>query len=251
MKTQTSHSPIIIYKNIYFYLFGILIISIFEGCTILGMGIGGIIDSTKPKPFDVSVNDTIPTAIKQNTYIVCHLKDGTKIGGKYLGITHMTDHGYFNIYFFFVNSNENLLPGFGDSLVITSLFATDNQVEGEFYGFDPGKILIKVSNDSLTENIKAVSFNGLIEVTDHQGNVFKKEVLSNLDGAIPVRTVISLSCSTQEVKEVQINQVETIQVGRKRHSFLIGGAIGLPVDIIILAIGLSQMSNTDWNMSFK
>ena len=67
--------------NIRFLLFGIMLMGLLEGCTLVGASIGAIVDSKKTDRYSITAQQV--DTLKSDTRLLCELRDGSKIRGTY------------------------------------------------------------------------------------------------------------------------------------------------------------------------
>jgi len=137
--------PAIFYFNI--ILIAVCDISLFNSCTIIGFGVGSIVDHSHKKNARIIVQQIKKLHLEQ-TIVVC-TNDSTKTKGAYKGIVDMTEEEYLKKYDAFLNnySNDSLIPKIGDTLMI---FDTSDKtsVYGTMVAFEAGSIrLLKINNN--------------------------------------------------------------------------------------------------------
>jgi hypothetical protein len=185
-------------------LLGISAIFGYSGCSAIGFGIGGAIDSHKPD------YDTIPgwraASIQWGKHIALTEKNGEEVKGEYLGLDTVAVSEYAQWY---NQSREKynkdvLLPMLGDTISFTFL-KPPTEYEGEFLGFDNQYILVKLTEIKRMVN-ERIDMGDLEWITDKNGNVIEVRKLKSLSSQGKTPTVSSVMMNEQ----IDMNNLETI-----------------------------------------
>jgi hypothetical protein len=236
----------------------VVIAFVVNGCgSLIGLGVGAIIDSNKPDSLYISGWKAEKVKIGKNVGIT--LNDGKQLIGKYKGLELIPSEEYAQRY------NETrekslpdvILPPLGDTIGITQ--KSGMFIEREFLGFDyryqptetkgekesspftPVLVTVKVKESTVAQNLSSTK---LIKFSDSRGNVLVGEVLERLSskGQIPFLSAISL-----ENSEVQmlIPREKVLKIERENGKYAkwIGLGIGAAMDItFIVLMASSDMS---------
>ena len=210
-----------------------MIILLSNGCSLMGLGIGALVDSNHPK--------TIPGmpllyhqyhSFQPGTRIEILTKDSAIVQGKYTGVKDTNLEEYDRIYSRNLDSisNEPRLPAIGDSIVVYS-WAGKKDIECVFFGFDYESILLKFPDRP--EKTK-VNLYTIRDITDQFGNDIQSNILRKMvaEGEIPILSGISVEQEAGEVL-VRIDDIDQIRFrtsSGKIMGFLVGGII----DVIVL-----------------
>jgi hypothetical protein len=213
-----------------------------NGCSLIGLGIGASIDSSRPN------QKTVPgwqaAAIKPGTAVTVVLKDGTRLSGKYAGPGHIPAEQYAAIYSQAREQlPEGILPALGDSIDI-GLFlekAKEQTVEGTFEGFEHDRILTTLKGRT---GLSDVHLSTVIKIVGN-GEVVFGETLKRLifEGKIAVLSAIVVEGGAGKTW-VQMDNVSQIETPVKEYGALIGFLVGVPIDASI-AFFIYALANCD------
>lgn len=211
---------------------------LFNGCTVIGMIIGGVSDSKKPKPYTVSISDTIFLQLDEDTYLVCYLENGKKRRGRYLGKFMMTNRGYLEEYKDFQKEQTELLPPLFDTVTVFIQGQENRTLIGAFYGFDKGKILL-TNKKEWEEYIRSANLDSTDRLVTVSSVSIDQDELKKIDERVPYRSAIRIR-NDNGVFEIPINKIIMVRVNKKKTDLLIGGISGLVLDGIIIALIISS-----------
>ncbi|MGH8004366.1 MAG: hypothetical protein ACRECJ_06555 [Limisphaerales bacterium] len=205
------------------------------GCTLIGFGVGSIVDSTKPdrRPLPGWKME----ALKPGTKIDLFLRDGTVLSGKYAGLYQRPEEEYAGLYSAVRREKEAevLLPPLGESLTVGLMSGRDTA--GVFLGFDFHTLLLRKGVDTSRIELPMAAKLNLAEAEP-----VKK--LSS-DGAIPFRSMIELKTrikipphsakrGNDSLHRVAAEQVVQIQIPTIKKGKSTGALIGAIVDVAVL-----------------
>lgn len=205
--------------------------TVLEGCTLVGVGIGAIADSKKPDRYNITAIESVN--LERETPILCILKNGKKVRGSFEFVCQMNEKKYTESFKEFQESVNHDLPSLYDTINITSIYSRDNGRQGILYGFEINTLLLYSINDNTI--IDTVSIEGLVKIINENEIQFKGEVFKSLNGKVPVRTGIGVSNPYDyTIRIIPLNEIQTIKVGEVKNSKIVGGCVGLVIDTAIL-----------------
>jgi hypothetical protein len=221
-----------------------------NGCSMIGLGIGVSIDSSKPN------QKTVPgwqaTAIKPGAPINVILKDGSWLHGKYSGLGRVPAEQYAALY---SQARERkpegiLLPALGESIEIETsvrLFKEfEEKLEGTFEGFEHDRILSKLIGTTV---LSGVPLSFVTKIAAGKGRVISGETIKELilAGQIPVMSAIVIEREAGKT-QVAMNDVRQIEIPVKKHAALEGFLIGAVIDTAIVFAVIRALSDLSLNL---
>lgn len=236
--------PKILFRIVLFVIAAGTVVST-SGCSLMGLGIGAVIDYSKPDSLRISgwKVDTL----KPDKKIKITFQDGAQLNATYRGIERFPQNEYAQRYNFSREKSlpDVILPPLGDTIGITQ--KSGEFIEREFLGFDyryqptetweakerspftPVLVSVKVKENAVAQNLSSAKF---IKVSDSEGNVLEVEVLERLamEGKIPFLSAISLQNSDSMML---IPREKIFQIERKnsKNAKWIGLGIGTAIDV--------------------
>jgi len=224
---------------------------LFNGCCVIGFGVGDAIDGSKLD--QLSVNGWKEETIKSGSQMEIFLKDGTQLSGKYVGLERVSEEEYAERYAKSRKQNleEVILPLLGDSIIFSGV-STEEARLYEFLGFGYKTVMLKVAGST---DISEVRLDVLRYAEDSCGNVFELEAIEKLisEGKIPLLSAIVIQSEAGR-REVAIENVYQIQVHIKRHGGRwMGLLVGAAVDAIVFFYVLPEITSIGgpYNIGFE
>lgn len=215
-----------------FILFSIIIS--FTNCgSVLGLGIGSIIDSNTPNIIYVSRIDTHKLIPNQEISII--LKNGTWINGRYIGSGKLSPEIFIQQYVKFNKSNDSVVrfPKIGEN--ITILTNTGQNINLQFVGFDiitneSGRVEFIIPQAGLN---RSISLNNAKSIKLENNNLISNEEIERLllNGELPVLTSLRVNTS-YGITDIALNDINIIQFTKKKNGKTGGFLIGLAIDIM-------------------
>jgi len=210
---------------------------LFNGCSVIGLGLGAAIDAGKPSQ-QRSLAVWKVLGVKPGTQITIVLRDGNQIKGKFVGLERVPEEDYAEKYAKCQEQDleEVVLPELGEHITFT-IMNTEKELKREFFGFDYDALWLKV--DGAVEP-GPVHFNNISKVVDNRGNVLDVEKARKLmsEGKIPLLSAIVIQSEAAR-REVAMENVYQIQVQIKKHGKLTGFLVGAAIDAIVLVASYS------------
>ena len=235
-----------------------------DGCSLIGLGIGSIVDSTKPDT--ISISGWKVDTLKPDKKIKITFPDGTQLDGKYRGIERFPKNEYAQRY---NDTREKslpdvILPPLGDTIGITQKFG--GFIEREFLGFDyryqptetigakerspftPVLVSVKVKESTIAQNLSSTKF---IKLTDSEGNVLEGKVLERLatEGKIPFLSTISLE-NSDSMMLIPRERIVHIERKNSKNAKWIGLGIGAVIDLGITLFFIALSHSMEWGSSY-
>ena len=204
------------------------------GCSLIGLGIGAIVDGSSRGGEELSILTLRET--RRGTSIAVTMRDGQHVEGDYMYLKDETPGRYKERYASAVREivEGQTLPVPGDSVEFSYRDTPGPLERGEFRGVDPGTMV-------LGNRRVLVSDIGILQVGDSArvnlwrfGNVVRERrlpfLLSNL--------VMTVGRDTAELPVVDVVRVE---INESRNAKWIGLGIGAAVDAVVGIILLESM----------
>lgn len=214
------------------------------GCSLIGFGIGALIDSTSEHKADIPGWKLL--TVKPGTPMEIVLSDGQRVVGTYAGTHKFTDEEYAEFYEQALTKQpeEETLPPLGDTITVIHEpeGLTEREFEGELRGFDFSAMMIR-SRERASDT--RLGLEGIRKIADSRGRVFDGEFVRKLvsDGKIPFRWGIAVVTS-EEKTLVPLHEAKQIVVQGKGNAKWIGLAVGGVVDlVIVIALAASEPRN--------
>jgi len=234
---------------------------LFNGCSIIGLGIGALSDALKPDQLVIQGWQVL--TVKPGKPIKIFLTDGDSLSGTFIGREQISQEDYYNRYLQYRQSTAEdiTMPMLGDSLTIT--LTSGLQFETELLGFDyegqwvnlignPDSVYVKLRERNIKsiklhneivvgeEEIKRYSegifqLNTINTLIDKNGNVLDGAVLRELTtmGRVPFTSVILIQ-NKAGTNRVAMNNIYQIQALVEKHGMRTGFFVGLTVDLLFI-----------------
>lgn len=220
--------------------------SLLQGsCTILGLGVGNLVDAEKKPQTPVRVEraDSLRSGMKTTV----QLHDGWEYTGKLLEIRTKTPSEYAAQYEAFRNTPDALekFPGLGDTLALMSrIVDVENDVtyygqfSGIFLGFDRRQILI---HEILLEKDIYISLQEISKIIDPHGVEYDPLIIGTLimNGSVPFLSLVDIELMRYEyVETIPLEQVDKILIKTKTNKGKrIGAITGASIDAAVIVVG--------------
>jgi hypothetical protein len=236
-------------------------IVVMNSCSLIGLGIGAAIDSSKPD--QVLIPGWVIQKVKPGTQIRVFLNSGDIVSGKFLKVERVQEEEYAERY---ANSRrqkqeEFLLPALGDDIAIT--LKSGVYSEREFLGFDyyyapqrmeaekesvptvPISILVGVKGDTLRGRVPLILVK---EILDSYQNVMEVKALEKLasQGQIPFLSAIAIQ-ELDTKRLIALDMVYHIEYKNKKHAKWVGLGIGAAIDVTLIIIA-AALASSDWGL---
>ncbi len=207
--------------SIFLFVIAELLVS---SCSVIGLGVGVAIDSSKPKKVSIGANEV--SKIQNKSNITIHKKDSTKLHVKYAGVSRVSQQDYAVEYRKFkeMNKEYQFLPDIGDSIKI--IYKEPHfKRNGLFMGFGNNKIWfsnLEGNNEFIVyidTSYATVRFKG--NDMDYY-NI--KRLMNNY--IIPVNTMIKLQVDDESIQYIPLYEITRIIKKNKRNAKFIGLGAG-------------------------
>ena len=229
------------------FVIAVLFLIQFEGCTVFGGVIGGVIDLTQPP--DVRPLSSFTRYGIGDTIRVKSMKDST-IKGTFSGLYEYNDSEYTALYSSALTRlntgvgrqtpvGDTRFPAIGEPLNITIRRGRDTlQQHGNFYGFDKNSLGIISSPPPYA--LLLTEFPEIRGIRNVEGRSFDRNAMENAmtRGEIPFRTAVRLKTNGSTVM-IPGEQVRFGYIYHSKSHWLSGLLIGLAIDMAVFAITLS------------
>ncbi|UCF20110.1 MAG: hypothetical protein JSU87_01500 [Gemmatimonadota bacterium] len=218
-------------------LFGLIVPQ--SACTLVGFGIGSVIDSGNKRT--IRPESFAPDTIDLGKTFKLRLRDGSVVGGKYLGIEPLPDEEYAARYA--VAREQRLmnvpLPEIGET--VTLRMNRGDELDAEFLGFDFNSVLVRKPGEFGPESLRL----GDIRQFRVAGNeAIRGEALTLLlsEGALPLQSALVVQAKPAKGREggrrlLPMDEVLLIE-WKPGAGRTVGAIIGATIDVAILvAVG--------------
>lgn len=227
-------------KNLKLFIYLILssfLLSIFNGCFLLGHSIGSSLDEPIIRNFNVSSNEI--NRFEPDTPLILYLNNGDTLNGLFVKLDSISNKEYSKNYNkFLVENSDNLwFPSLNDTIGINSA----NKLGFIFKGFDFGSIKIK----SLVSNITRNRYlENILYISNKNNNKLDTEKIKQYmkNGNLPLfsNLVIKNDIDISTISSSQIIGGELLTSNSGRVTGLL---IGAAVDVLAFILLREMMSN--------
>lgn len=225
-----------------------------SGCSLMGLGIGTLIDYSRPD--SLSLPGWQVDNLKPDKNIKITFQDGEQLKAKYRGIELFPHNEYAQRYNEYREKSlpDVILPPLDDTIGITQ--RSGEFIKREFLGFDyryqpaetrgakasspfsPVLVSVKLKENAVAQNLSSAKF---IKFSDSKGNVLEGEVLDRLamEGKIPFLSAVSLE-TPDSMMLIPREKIFEIERKNSKNAKWIGLGIGGVFDVtaIILLIAI-------------
>jgi hypothetical protein len=208
------------------------------GCTLIGLGIGAVVDSHRSKPRSVEGWDL--QRIRKGARIRLLLRDGSAVAGRFRGVETIAEE-YAARYSAWRGAREaaDTMPELGDRVTVGGRAgATDS---GTFVGFDPSSLAVRLGDQT---SIQERRYSDVMRFETERGGALSGTQLAALagQGQLPLRSRLVV-----DGIPVALERVASIQV--PAHSGKITGfVLGAAVDTILIFAVASAFGDTSDNL---
>lgn len=235
------------FSNSLAYILFASFLGLIQGCTVIGMGIGGIADSRSDNK---GYLETGNLGSGENRYF--YLRDGTVIEGTFICVDTLNDKEYATIK---MNLQDSLLHYLATSLIGDTLLSMDTVViEKINYEYSHQAVRLDIFNGSQflslntrsTRDERQINFkmSDIEKLTLSNGKTITKLELMNLvdAGLLPLKSRVIINYGGVN-KPIALNNIEKTSRVKTHNGLLIGAMVGLPIDILIAIAAAHAISN--------
>jgi hypothetical protein len=231
-----------------------------SGCSMVGLGTGMVIDDSRSD--EKTIEGWKCGSIKKGTRATVHLKDGEHIEGVFEGLSELPLDEYKTRYsrFRVAYARDLSLPEIGDTLRITDWKGDQGMHEFGGFGYRYKSLprRSKEERSAVCQYLSAMAIDHneqrefrlkyLDEIVIRDGNVIGAEKMEDLasQGKIPLKNVMAINNAYGNRHLVNIENIKSIEVPRKKNAKWIGLGLGLLVDGAIVAIAIAISSMPSW-----
>ncbi len=216
---------------------------LFNGCSLIGFGIGAISDSNRKGGEAVSGLAEL-RGLEGGTGIVLITHSGTRIEGDFLGLDELNRRDYDRLYLVQTETleNWNRLPHPGDTISFNHYEAPGRKIRGLFRGLNPGSVV-------LWQNKGQYSFAGMRNFEGDSARPIDLVALRTLEeeGRLPYVTSGVTVRRSDDTLTVPVEDIARIERESGGSGKLTGFAIGAGVDVLILIIAASTAESCHEN----
>jgi hypothetical protein len=199
-----------------------------SGCTLIGMGVGSVLDNSSGVNFKTVSKADLAT-LKPGKMVFVAYKSGPVISGTFFKFGSWSRDEYAGLYVALETRGTSGMrfPRLGEK--ISTVFANGKRTEGEFGGFDIGEsILLRRPGSPL---LLKTSLTGLLELKDEQGMPLNLTFLRTqaASGQVPFLTTVWVFTNTGKLN-IPSEQILEARVETEKNGKSIGLVIGLLLD---------------------
>jgi len=230
------------YTLLVFCMFGLC------GCSIVGFGIGAIIDGSKPDKDTLHVGGFVDLASGEEIRIL--LLDSTVVEGSYRQYAPLDSVVYDLRYKKFLDGagDYGALPGIGDTLIV-EINTGSQQPWYLFRGFGNGYIIVWRLDRPI---ISHQWFTNLTSVRHPDGSSYDLQMLERMSESGVLPRDVSLVVETNVgITRVPLDDISTIEKSHAKNARTIGLGIGLAVDVAAVVIWAGSDPFGLGNLSLK
>ncbi len=216
------------------------------GCSLIGLGIGSLVDSGKPKEKSVEIWQLVN--VKRGTQVRIVTNGGQVVSGEFCGATLMTRDAFRDAYIQARRDNPDCrdLPAIGDTV---ALFGRGGmKVEGELVGAELSSheegwdyfVQVRQLRDDET---RFCNLSDVVEIRKPSGDRMTATRFQELISLFGSKTLSAVTlCEAGVPHELALDTVSFVNVPTKRSAATTGFLIGAVVDatIIVIAVAASQ-----------
>jgi len=220
---------------------GIIAIALFfsvqiSGCSLIGLVVGFAVDQGVPKGVRV-IPPHQALEVSPGARVAFHLKDGTTVSGRYLGVARIPEEAYARRYRSWRDSLPpgESFPALGDSITLT--LRSGEALAATFGGF--GYRQVKLGSAAGVES-GVVRFENLVAISGPAGRSIPAEHLVTLDisGDLPSATALRV-LDVFDTSLTALDRVARVSIPTVRHGARNGFLIGFAIDAIVMAIAVA------------
>lgn len=205
------------------------------GCSLIGLGIGAIVDAKTPDAYVLNTSGL--DSIKQGSFVQVLKVDGDTVVGKFEYLEPSYDAEYAKRYSQFIKSvpEANLYPALGDSVSIVKNGLSGRDVlTGKLLGFDRDVIHIHLSESEETARV-------LVEAVDTirneraavlDGNLLRQQII---EGDLPLASAIAVETGAGK-HEIFLDDIARVRYFLSKNAKWVGLGVGFLVDAAAFAV---------------
>ena len=206
------------------------------GCSLIGFGIGSLIDNARPTRYQTNSTRQF-FAVRPGTRVVLNLRDSTTIAGRYRGWRDLPDSVYVPRYEAW---RQSLPEGFQPPRLGEGVILTDRRhrtYRGDFAGFGLYTVRIKRGRWTIQERaFGEPTFDDLTKVqTDDHRTFALDSVAAGIEtGHLPLRAELTIA-APNGAHHVDASTIATVTVPLPKNAKNVGLAVGVFADILVVA----------------
>lgn len=220
------------------------------GCSVIGYGLGSIVDTSVQDTTMVAGHDAHGTELDQPTRVV--LKNGSRVFGNILSMGTLPDSMYRPVYARWHRERESTLPQTGDSVTVRTIPGVypDRTFKGTFVSFGIDNIDLEHAIRVRTIQKKTpvnVQLRYVEYVTDQRGIRWTQADLDGLWEADPPPADIAIRLKMAETDTViALDDIDSILVTNGSGAYKwVGFGLGAMFDVAVLVTVSSMERHSD------
>lgn len=230
-------------------LFLFSISCLMNSCSLIGFGIGSVVD--KKKPISTKINFDHIDKLLLETKVEVIKSNGDTVSGRYNGIIPIYSRDF---YLNYDSIKQNLsdqvkLPNLNDTLLI---FYNNNKTiwnTGLFMGFESETLWCKYTYGN---NYFSIGLDSIISIAiNNEYNIDSVQIKSYIvKHKFPNFIYLKIGTKEKITENIALLRIRRIQTFDSRNAKFIGLGVGLAMDAIIAVAFVNSMQNMTFEMSF-
>jgi hypothetical protein len=209
------------------------------GCTAIGIGVGKMVDNSNAQFHRVSWSDT--RSVPSGREVQVTLTSGDTLSGQFKGLRSLPPDSYRYLYESarVRVSGDSVLPRLGE---FVSVFGESGpRVGGVFRGIEAEALALRRSDD---ESISYLRLSNAAQLQGSHGESYDLTRLRALASAraLPSDREFTLE-SAGQTRRIPLEQIQEVYAPpQTTHNWVLGGFIGLAIDIAVLAFVIPSIN---------
>jgi hypothetical protein len=215
-------------------------------CSVIGLGVGASIDSSKPDWIWISGGQE--TNIQKGTRLSILLKNDSTLTGRYVETGRLSQEDYSEYYSAKQKmlTGEDHLPSIGKPIQCQIQIQPPMEYKGALLGFD--KDCLEIQRSELPR-VSRIPFKYLGGITDSNGRFIESFFIMKLImfGQIPVLSTLTIENENGKI-QMPLNEISDIKYRNKKGAIWGGLILGLIIDInmyLLISRELSGLGDLD------
>ena len=205
------------------------------GCSLIGLGIGALVDSHRSKPRSLEGWDL--QRIRKGARIRVLLRDGSAVAGRFRGVETVAEE-YAARYAAWRGAREaaDTMPELGDRVTVGGRSGATNS--GTLVGFDPSSLAVRLGDEA---SIQERRYTDVMRFATERGGALSGAQLAALagQGRLPLRSRLVVDATPIPLERVASIQVPT------RAGKITGFVLGAAVDVILIVAVSNSLRSLD------
>jgi hypothetical protein len=205
-----------------------------SGCSLIGYGIGSLIDNSRATHYHTSTAREF-FAVSPGTPVVLHLRDSTTVAGRYRGWRDLPDSVYAPRYEAWRASLPESArpPRLGEDVVLAD---RHRKYHGAFAGFGLYTVRLELTRRDFVEH----AFDDLASARIEHGRTFGFDSAAAAieTGRLPMRAELTIA-GRDSTYHIDGSTIATVTLPVGKHARQVGLAVGVFADVFVVAAAVS------------